>query len=1220
MPALLVSLLSLLPWLGQSQSNVPAPFVVASLKAIPSTTQACSELIFSGSKSTESRGEPLQYFWGFGPGTPSWFRIPLLAGILEEATAQSMSTIVISPAILSKAGSALGDLREGEVRLEVRLTVRNDLGNSTETVASASIIGLTSQAEPAVSAIGATEITLPHSDALHLAVSTREAPFALQCADRNPGTSAGRTNVTWHYRSSNQLSWQSLDASSANGLLRDLAKDPNKVHLAPLAFQPGTFHLFRAVAAFDMRPTLAPRPHVMFRVAVEPLPQVKVYIIGPRLASQCDFELEAEVWDPVRPTAPKEDFQFSWICSSVVQVGERDACAQLPQFGADFPKTDGTGGRGSKIRVASGQLPAGMHRFSVIVRRVSGGPESIARKAVQVNSSFFAPLRLQFPSYGYSGIVQLPDGVPQVSAFMDLSSVQCSTPTGVQWRWFLVEDRLTAVVERALSTTYNASDGLLHLWSGSGCQLTAGVPYFHVLLQSESQEMLDQVLAENRPALDSVLQNGVAIAAQSPMFVADQAPLGGLISVMPGFRGLSLRTTFRINTSQWQDEDLLGLEYEFLTFPFQAINQSAQDLGIDWEDPDSDSFWMKLGGRRFRPFDRSPQAFLQAPPGSHSIVVRARDVRGSISVISSSMPLAVDAEHNFSVPDATALLARVEVTNDVTQLLQAVHVISLIADPAVKVKTCSTDFFGSVTCDQIPSAEVVRPALKALAAAVPFVQTSDTLGKLGLAVEGMVRVAFEPVRQSVDVTAVFGNSLDPDQGNFTEDSSEQEHSEKVFANVTRIQVLPEFLTSMASVLTMGQQQMLLHQASNAVRGLEGFAAQEAWSAIVSLLSAVQGTSSSDGPTLTQQVRALIDGLGALALPLLPVGRELSLRSPPNQTVRADMILAKVDAGSNIRLPGLLIPRDVAGGQGLQNCAETEVQLTEWYTLNPHFAAPRGFGVTDFFLPNTSIKGLLLRRCGEPVFTQGLARPVEIVLDIDQPQGVQPGYLVDHMCAVFDDGLGAWSTTGVSSKNAVTNTSTQMICQSSRSYGYFAALYRVVREVPPNTTSPPPPEIEEDTGLGLPAIIALVAGGAIFLGGAIGGIYAWHLARSKKPVEPEEEEEEEVVEESESESEVKELPDPDPALTKLRQAAEAGTLTAREILARHSGPTGIRQELVWALDKGYENKRREAARMKVKSFAQQGAAEGELAKSDSDDDNQQESRTQVKAIKVKTRPR
>eukprot|EP00438_Fugacium_kawagutii_P022661 Skav224885 [mRNA] locus=scaffold1112:266548:268299:+ [translate_table: standard] len=532
MPVLFVSLLLLLPWVGQSQSNVSAPFVVASLEAIPTTAQACSELAFSGSKSQESRGEPLQFFWGFGPGTPSWFRIPLLAAILEEATAQSLSSITISPAILSKAGAQLGDLREGEVRLEVRLTVRNDLGNSTETVASASIIGRTAQAEPAVSAIGPTEISMAHSDELHLAVSTREAPFALQCAGRDPGSSAGRTNVTWYYRSSNQLSWQNLDAAAnKNELLRDLSKDPNKVHLGPLAFQPGTFHLFRAVAAFDVRPTLAPRPHVVFRVAVQPLPQVKVYITGPRLASQCDFALEAEVWDPVRPSAPKEDFQFSWMCSSVVQVGEPDVCAQLPQFGADFPKTDGTGARGSTLRVVSGQLPVGIHRFTVIVRRGSGGPESIARKAVQVNSTFFAPVRLHFPSYGYSGIIQLAEGVPQVSAFMDLSSAECLAPA-IHWQWFLVEDRLTAVVERSLSTTSETLGGMLYLRSGGGSQVIPGVPYFHVLLQAESQELLNEVLTENRPALDSVLQNGVAIAAQSPKFVADQAPLSGSISVM----------------------------------------------------------------------------------------------------------------------------------------------------------------------------------------------------------------------------------------------------------------------------------------------------------------------------------------------------------------------------------------------------------------------------------------------------------------------------------------------------------------------------------------------------------------------------------------------------------------------------------------------------------------------------------------------------------------
>lgn len=1214
MPGFFTSLLLILPCLGQSQPNASAPFVVASLEAIPSTAQACSELVFSGSKSQESRGEPLQYFWGFGPGTPTWFRVPLLAGVLEEATAQGLSSITISPAILSRAGALLGDLREGEVRLEVRLTVRNDLGNSTETVASASIIGVTSQAEPAVSPTGATDVTMPHSNELHLSISTREAPYALQCANRDPGKTAGRTNVTWHYRSSNQLSWQSLDSAAVtNSLLTDLAKDPNKVHLAPLAFQPGTFHLFRAVAAFDMRPTLAPRPNVVFRVAVEPLPELKVFVVGPRLASQCDFELEVEVWDPVRPTAPKEDFQFSWRCSSLVQQGEPDACSSLPQFRADSQLQV----RGPKLRISSGQLPAGMHRFSVIVRRTSGGPESVARKAVQVNSTFFAPLSLLFPPYGYSGIIQIAEGVPNVSAFANMSSTQCLPIASVRWQWFLVEDRLTAVVEQSLATTSEISDGKFHIRSGSGGQLTAGVPYYHVLLQSESQELLDQVLSESRPSLDSVLRNGVTIAAQSPKFVADQPPLAGSISVLPRFRGMSLRTTFEIHTMQWQDEDLPNLQYEFLTFPFQAVNRSEPDLGIDWEDPDSENFWRKLGGRRFRLFHRSSQAFLQAPAGSHSIVVRARDVRGSVNVTASSEPLVVEAEHNFSVPDATALLARAEVTNEVTQLLQAVYVISLIADPAVKVKTCSTDFFGSVTCEQIPSAEVVRPALAALASAVPFVQHSDTYGKLGLAVEGMVRVAFELVRQSVDVTMVFGDSLNPDRGNSSEESWEQDPPEKVLVNVTRMRVLPEFLVTMASVLTEGQQQMLLQQASRAILGLEAFAAQEVWSGIVSLLSAIQGTPSADGPPLTQQVRALIDGLAALALPLLPIGKELWLRSPVNLTVRADMLLVKVSADSNIQLPGVMIPRQAIGGQ---SCDETEVQMTDWYTLNPHFAAPRGFGVSDFLLPNTSIKGLLLRRCGEPVFGQGLASPVEIELPIDQPQGVQPGYLVEHMCAVFDDGLGAWSTSGVSSKNVVTNTSTQMICQSTRNYGYFAALYRVVKEAPPNTTTPAPPAVEDDTGLGLPAIIAIAAGSAICLGGVVGGLYAWHLARSKKPVEPTEEEEEEVVDESEDdEPEVKELPDPDPALTKLRQAAEAGTLTARDVLARHSGPTGIRQELVWALDKGYENKRRAAAKMKVQNFAQQGAAAPALEKSD-DEDNDSGGRTQVKAIKVKSRPR
>lgn len=1203
---------------GQPNAPIPVPFVVASLEAIPPTAQACSELVFSGLQSRDSRGQPLQFFWGFGPGTPSWFRIPLLAGVLEEATGQSSPLITISPAILSRAGAELGDLREGEVRLEVRLTVRNDLGNSTEAVTSSHIVGLTSQAEPAISPVGSTNLKIKHSDDLHLEVTTGEAPFALQCANRDPGISAGRTNVTWQYRSTGQLSWQPLEASLGN-----LAFDPNHVNLAPYSFQPGTFHLFRAVAAFDLRPTLAPRPSVVFRVSVEALPAVKVFIVGPRLASQCSFELDVEVWDPTMPQARKEDFLYSWRCSSVVQVGELDLCAQLPPFTTTNPSF------GPKFRVDAGQLAAGIHRFSVIVRRVSGGPQSIARHPVHVAPAFFASLRMRFPSYAYTGIVDVADGAPAVSAIMQLTGdlgARCAAPQ-VHWQWFLVEDRLTPTLERALNTSSIAADGFLELQSGGGGMLLAGVQYFHVLLQAETKNIMDQATANvSRPSLDSVLRKGLAMAAMSPKFVGDQVPLGGAVSVLPAFHGMSLRTTFAVNTFSWTDEDLSGLEYEFLTFPFEALNGSnglAADLNIDWEDPDSMRFWTTLGGRRFRLFSRSPQAFLQAPPGVHWLVVRARDVRGGISVAASSMPVVVEAEHNFSIADATAVLARVEVTNEVTQLLQAVRAISIIADPAVKIKTCSTDFFGTVTCDQIPSAEVVRPALRALNAAAPFVRDGDTLGKMGAALEGMIQVAFEPSIETVDVTSIFGDSLNP--GNRSEDENLTEElvepPEPVFVNVSRIQVLPEFLVSISRALTTAQQAMLAEQALGSARGLDGFAAHQVWSSLVALQSAIQGTMNVDR-NLPQEMRALVDSLGALSLPSLPIGRELWLRTPPDLTVRADMMLAKVRSGSDAELPGLFVPREVSSGsRRLQSCDELEVQVADWYNLNPHFAAPRGFGVTDLLLPNSSIKGLILRHCGEPARVQGLSRPVEMDFSIDQPQGVHSGYIVEHRCAVFNEGLGAWSEVGVSSKDVVTNTSTQMTCQTTQSYGYFAAYYRVVREAPPPTTTPPPPPKEEEEWLSLPALVAIVMGTTICIGGAVGGIYAWRLSRTTVQVEPEEEEKEEEVEESESEVEVHELPDPDPALTKLRQAAEAGTLTAREILARHSGPTGIRQELVWAIDKGYENKRREAAKKKAKAFAQGDALqafEEEFQRSDDSDDGAPPPR-QVKA-KAKIKPR
>ena len=552
MQAILTFLLLVLYAWGQDDSNETAVplYVESRIEAIPTAVQACGELVFSGAKSFDSRGEPLQFFWGFGPGTPSWFRTPRLSTVLQEATAASAASIVVSPAILSEAGARLGEqLREGEVRLEVRLIVRNELGNSTEAVVSAGVVGSTAQAEPVVFPVGSTDIQLRHSDSLVLSVTTSEAPFALRCASRDPSRSAGRTNVTWEYRGFDAgfRPFQALDSLAAsNPTLRDLSDDPNTVQLAPYAFQPGTFHLLRAVAVFDTSPTLAPRANVVFRVAVEPLPPLQVHIVGPRIASQCGFELDAsQVWDPTLPGSTAADFLFEWKCSSIVQVGQLDVCANLPNFGPDVLRTDGLGAAGPKLVVGPGLEP-GIHRFSVIVRRkVGGGPSAIARNPVQVRNTSFATLSLKFPSYAYTGKLNLTDGIPAVSAVVDMSGQAgpaCAVPQ-VLWQWVLVEDRLLPRLDRILPTQAVTEGDMLELQSGVGADesLLPGIPYYHLLLQSDSESALADVFAAavERPALENVIGNGVAIAITSPKFVAEVPPSVGSITVgTPAFKQL----------------------------------------------------------------------------------------------------------------------------------------------------------------------------------------------------------------------------------------------------------------------------------------------------------------------------------------------------------------------------------------------------------------------------------------------------------------------------------------------------------------------------------------------------------------------------------------------------------------------------------------------------------------------------------------------------------
>ena len=179
----------------------------------------------------------------------------------------------------------------------------------------------------------------------------------------------------------------------------------------------------------------------------------------------------------------------------------------------------------------------------------------------------FGPCRMRFPPYGYTGVIDVADGVPPVASVIDLTSSslggQCVAPL-VHWQWYLVEDRLTALVERPLATSSMVGDGFLELRAAGGSGITVGVPYYHVLLQAASREIMDEVVGNgSRVPLETVLRSGLLITAMSPQFVADAVPTGGSISVSPGFSGMSLRrggrvrlitllrTTFHVQTDQW---------------------------------------------------------------------------------------------------------------------------------------------------------------------------------------------------------------------------------------------------------------------------------------------------------------------------------------------------------------------------------------------------------------------------------------------------------------------------------------------------------------------------------------------------------------------------------------------------------------------------------------------------------------------------------------------
>eukprot|EP00930_Biecheleria_cincta_P038732 TRINITY_DN26612_c0_g1_i1.p1 TRINITY_DN26612_c0_g1~~TRINITY_DN26612_c0_g1_i1.p1 ORF type:complete len:1425 (+),score=223.80 TRINITY_DN26612_c0_g1_i1:162-4436(+) len=616
------------PLLCAAQSEVlPSVHdVKAVLEVNPKDAQACGYLTFSGTKSSDTHGNAMQFFWGFGPTTPVGLRTFDMARLLEAATKGNSKVMQISPPILSAAASRVGPvLDQGQTRLEVRLTVRNALGNSSETMASAGIVGSTFQAEPVVEVDGPKVLKPRFSDPIKLTVHTAEAPFALLCARRAPDMSAGIVKVKWLHRELGAGQFTEIPQATVDVTgLQDMDGLPNVLHLEAFVFKPTTLHQIRVLAAYDMTDSLAPRSFVDFFLQVQDWPDIHVSILGPSVAyTGCAILLSADKsYDPaVGPlsdaiAAGTTGLEFNWSCIPVAQVGAKNYCEELGNFKEqNRAKTDGSGASGVTLRIPANVLPKGTYLFSVSVTRSSGhGTPMIANHGVSVEDGAFTPLTMVHVSYTYTGKLSVEAGLPDFAAFMPKNNhlgPGCLAPE-LHWRWALVLDGPRPSLQYILRTEKNTlSDSTVYIHSGFGpaastafqannVSLLSGRTYYMILLQSSSKEQLDHlaqtVNASNTPILALLLlaQTQIVVAVTAPKFISDWAPWSGQTEISPDYVGAAIRTTFKIKTYLWQDEEPASLRYAFYTFP--APEPSTQEA-------DMNAFILQLAKVAFFDFD-----------------------------------------------------------------------------------------------------------------------------------------------------------------------------------------------------------------------------------------------------------------------------------------------------------------------------------------------------------------------------------------------------------------------------------------------------------------------------------------------------------------------------------------------------------------------------------------------------------------------------------------
>ncbi|CAJ1349272.1 unnamed protein product [Effrenium voratum] len=268
---------------------------------------------------------------------------------------------------------------------------------------------------------------------------------------------------------------------------------------------------------------------------------------------------------------------------------------------------------------------------------------------------------------------------------------------------------------------------------------------------AESSSQLTQ--GEQSATLQDAAALGISVSKSAP-FVADAAPSAGVAVATPEV-GEALKTQFVLSTNGWSDEDDSSLRYAFYVFPVTASfsitagedgklqsSPAFQPPQINWDDPESAEYWIKLGGLTVRGFGSAASAGSTLPSNTFFTVARAKDKLGAVADSAVLGPV-VEQPSSLSASDLTNALAESQTSSDPNQILMSVQTVMSMS--------------GSVDGE---SSTVTAMALDALVSVTTMVDASDeTLQQMGTAVTQVVAGSTADKSSLTKAADVIGSCL-----------------------------------------------------------------------------------------------------------------------------------------------------------------------------------------------------------------------------------------------------------------------------------------------------------------------------------------------------------------------------------------------------------------------------------------------------------------------------